>query len=187
MSMPADQITDEELKMAIETSPKPRKWVILVCYIGKVRDHVVYVIEWETKPWKKRGQEAVVFETVEPGETDEQAARRALKEELHLAESDMEFMEDRWKMILDVNRNKAREHIIFEAQVYLVQLRTGTKISQTVIGTELLSRWTMPPNDFNGKTRPWTKLALKMVIGSYDSANPMPFVTIEDGEETGEY
>lgn len=163
------------------------KWVILVCYIGKVRDKVVYVIEWETKPWKKRGQEAVIFETVEDGETNEQAAQRAIREELDLADSDMEFMEDKWKIVLDVNRDKEREHIIFEAQVFLVQLRTGTIISQTVTGTELIGRWTMSPNAFNGKTRPGTKLALKMAIWSRDSANPMPFVTIRDGEETGEY
>lgn len=161
------------------------KWVILACYIGLARDRVVSVIEGETKPWKKRGQEAIPFETVEPDETDEQAVRRALKEELDLPEDALEFMEEKWKLFLDVNRS--RDHIIFEAKVYLVQLRTGTIISDVVGGVELIGRWLTHVNAFNGNARPGTKLALKIATWSYDKANPIPFVTIEDGEETGEY
>lgn len=161
------------------------KWVILACYIWSKRDQVVSVIEWETKPWKKRGQESIPFETVERGETDEQAVRRAVKEELELPEEALEFMEEKWKLFLDVNRT--RDHVIFEAKVFLVQLRTGTVISNVVGGTELIWRWLKHINSFNGNARPATKLALKIATWSYDKANPMPFVTIEDGEETGEY
>lgn len=176
-ALPEQPLTDKKID---------GKWVVLVCYIGSVRDKVVYVIEWEDRPWKKHGQESIPFETIEPGENAEQAVKRAIREELDLPESALDFMEDKWNLFLVVNRDSP-DRIVLEAKVFLVQLRAGTQIKNIVDGVELLERWLRSPNAFNGNARPGTKLALKIAIWSRDSANPIPFVTIEEGEETGEY
>jgi hypothetical protein len=173
-----------------ETADKPiihKKWIVLACFIWKVRSQVVCVVESQTTAWKRAGQTGIVFETLEEWEeAGEEAVFRALREELDLLDRDrVDSIEPRPSFVLDIQWE--RERIIFDAKVFLVQLKEGTRISDIVSGhNELLGRWMRDVNSLNGDTRPGTLLALKLALWSYDRANPMPFVTARDGVETGE-
>lgn len=137
------------------------RWIILVCFIGDVRNRVVCVIEWESKEWKKEGQTWVVFETLEKGEVPEEALFRALDEELDLADrSIVESFEKKWNIFL-VGPGHENPTIIFDVWVYLVQLKTGTTISKIVgENPELLSRGMRDIISLNGDTRPGTLVAI---------------------------
>lgn len=165
------------------------KWVVLVCFIGDVRDEVVCVIEWNPKPWKNEGQTGVVFETTEAGEQPQDVVFRGLKEELALEwESSIESMEEHWTMILHAKGFEG-EHIIFEAKVFLVQLKAQTKINSVVdSGTsEILGRWVRQVQEIlwmNGDARPGTSLALDMVFNGSSASQRKIFVL--DGREVEE-
>ena len=165
-----------------------KRWIVLACFIGEVRNQVVCVVEGQSKPWKKKGQTGIVFETLEEWEEpNNEAIYRALKEELDLTDREVvENIEEKRGFILDIDAEK--ERIIFTATVFLVQLKRGTQILNLVgPGDELQSRGMREVISLNWDTRPGTLLALKLAIWSYDKPNPMPFVTVKDGVETGEH
>lgn len=164
-----------------------KEWVILVCYNGVRRDQIMCVVEWTDTLWKRRGQEGPIFETVESGETDEQAAYRALAEELDLNDpSVVEAMENKWALSLVINPE--RENIIFRARVFLVQLRSGTQINTIIEGgdSEIIGRKWKEVNSLNWNSRPGSGLAIQIAVWSYDRPNPFPFVTVVDGVQTSE-
>lgn len=187
MPIAPETLAEREPWVTINPPKETKEWVILVCYLGDARDKIMCVVEWTDTLWKRRGQEGPIFETVESGETDEQAAYRALAEELDLNDSSVvEAMENKWALSLVINPE--RENIIFRARVFLVQLRSGTQIN-TIIeegDKEIIGREWKGVNSLNWNSRPGSNLAIQMVVWSYDRANPFPFVTVVNGVQTSE-
>lgn len=160
------------------------RWVILVCFIGDVRDRVVCVIEWESKPWKSTGQTWVVFETLEGDEEPENGLYRALDEELWLTDrKTVDSFVKKWDILL-VGPGQEKSTIVFDVWVYLVKLRAGTQISQVVDGNpELQSRGMRDISSLNGETRPGTLAAIWIATWTQNEIPPPLTVYFRDGVE----
>jgi hypothetical protein len=160
------------------------RWIVLVCFIGDVRDRVVCVVEGETREWKREWQTAVVFETLEPGEElDEDSIARALHEELDLSDRGViDFISEKGDLLLSVQRE--RDRIVFAVRVFLVQLKEWTMISQVLAkGGEIRERWIREVVSLNWDTRPGTLLALSLALDSYPRWDTIPVVYAQNGEE----
>ena len=158
-----------------------KKAVILVCFIWSVRDSVITVIEWENRPWKKRWQTGVVFETLNDWEDETTWIGRALQEELHLTMDDVENAVLKWDFLLDIDATPSS--ILFGASVYLIQLKTSTRIQKDIGNPEILAIEPRLIASLNGDTRPWTKTAIGIALGkSMDKKNHF-LLKVKDGYE----
>lgn len=154
--------------------------VILVCFIGDVRDRVVTVIEAESKPWKQKWQTWVVFETCKEWENDDVAVQRALVEELDLTSDDVSHIEGKWDFLMDIESSSTR--ILFWARVFLVQLKASTRIKEVVGNGEILGRIERDVSSLNGDTRPGTKAAIALALSKEAQKKPLT-IKVRDGVE----
>ena len=103
--------------------PKLNYWIASVWIIKTIKWDLLMLLEKENKPWKQAGQWSFIIETLEKGETGEEALRRGFLEELwvDLSSESKIYLHDRRKKILSYC-NELDKYFLFKAYIFDIMI-----------------------------------------------------------------